>query len=194
MTGTPTDAVMLALAHIMKDSPPDVVLSGINRGANLAEDVTYSGTVSAAMEGALAGIPSIAMSQPEPPLILRAAQVGSASPPVTAADRECEQVIALARVAGELGGMHISHMRDEAAGLLTRQRGEGCRRGQQRDAGHAWRRHAARARRETVARAMDSSRQHHRARAGSAPLEPEFPARDARRRPLTRAPRRVFAS
>ena len=63
VTGTPTDAVMIALAHIMKDDPPDVVLSGINRGANLAEDVTYSGTVSAAMEGALAGVPSIALSQ-----------------------------------------------------------------------------------------------------------------------------------
>ena len=63
VTGTPTDAVMLALAHVMKDNPPDVVLSGINRGANLAEDVTYSGTVSAAMEGALAGVRSIALSQ-----------------------------------------------------------------------------------------------------------------------------------
>src|SRR3954466_7255488 len=63
VTGTPTDAVMMALAHIMKDSPPDLILSGINRGANLAEDVTYSGTVSAAMEGALAGVPSIALSQ-----------------------------------------------------------------------------------------------------------------------------------
>lgn len=63
VTGTPTDAVMLALAHLMKDSPPDVILSGINRGANLAEDVTYSGTVSAAMEGALAGVRSIALSQ-----------------------------------------------------------------------------------------------------------------------------------
>ena len=63
VTGTPTDAVMLALAHIMKDSPPDLILSGINRGANLAEDVTYSGTVSAAMEGALAGVRSIALSQ-----------------------------------------------------------------------------------------------------------------------------------
>lgn len=61
--GTPTDAVMMALAYIMKDSPPDLILSGINRGSNLAEDVTYSGTVSAAMEGALAGIPSIALSQ-----------------------------------------------------------------------------------------------------------------------------------
>ena len=63
VTGTPTDAVMLALSHIMKDAPPDVILSGINRGANLAEDVTYSGTVSAAMEGALAGVRSIALSQ-----------------------------------------------------------------------------------------------------------------------------------
>ncbi|MEJ7777821.1 MAG: 5'/3'-nucleotidase SurE [Sphingomicrobium sp.] len=63
VTGTPTDSVMLALAHIMKDSPPDLILSGINRGANLAEDVTYSGTVSAAMEGALAGVRSIALSQ-----------------------------------------------------------------------------------------------------------------------------------
>lgn len=63
VSGTPTDAVMLALAKIMKDTPPDLILSGVNRGANLAEDVTYSGTVSAAMEGALAGIRSIALSQ-----------------------------------------------------------------------------------------------------------------------------------
>src|SRR3982750_964229 len=62
-SATPTDAVMLSLAHIMKDSPPDLIMSGINRGANLAEDVTYSGTVSAAMEGALAGVRSIALSQ-----------------------------------------------------------------------------------------------------------------------------------
>ena len=63
VTGTPTDAVMMAIAHIMKDHRPDLILSGVNRGANLGEDVTYSGTVSAAMEGALAGIPSIALSQ-----------------------------------------------------------------------------------------------------------------------------------
>src|SRR3546814_11483271 len=54
---------MMAVAHVLKDNPPDLILSGVNRGANLAEDVTYSGTVSAAMEGALAGIPSIALSQ-----------------------------------------------------------------------------------------------------------------------------------
>jgi len=63
VTGTPTDAVMMALANIMVDGLPDLILSGVNRGANLAEDVTYSGTVSAAMEGALAGIRSIALSQ-----------------------------------------------------------------------------------------------------------------------------------
>ncbi|MBO9622904.1 MAG: 5'/3'-nucleotidase SurE [Sphingomonas sp.] len=61
--GTPTDCVMFALADAMKDGKPDLVLSGVNRGGNLAEDVSYSGTVSAAMEGALAGIRSIALSQ-----------------------------------------------------------------------------------------------------------------------------------
>lgn len=63
VTGTPTDSVMMAVSRLMQDSPPDLILSGVNRGANLGEDVTYSGTVSAAMEGALAGIPSIALSQ-----------------------------------------------------------------------------------------------------------------------------------
>jgi 5'-nucleotidase len=63
VAGTPTDSVMLALGVIMKDAKPDLILSGVNRGANLGDDVTYSGTVSAAMEGALAGVRSIAMSQ-----------------------------------------------------------------------------------------------------------------------------------
>ena len=63
VTGTPTDAVMVALAEIMKDAKPDLILSGVNRGANLGEDVSYSGTVAAAMEGALAGIRSVALSQ-----------------------------------------------------------------------------------------------------------------------------------
>src|ERR671920_2591881 len=63
VTGTPTDAVMMAVAHLMKETPPDLVLSGVNRGANLGEDVTHSGTVSSAMEGAMAGIPAIALSQ-----------------------------------------------------------------------------------------------------------------------------------
>ena len=62
VSGTPTDAVMMALRKVMP-SPPDVILSGVNRGANLGDDVTYSGTVSAAIEGTLAGIRSIALSQ-----------------------------------------------------------------------------------------------------------------------------------
>ena len=61
--GTPTDCVMIAIHQIMKDQKPDLVLSGINRGCNLAEDMTYSGTISAAMEGVLCGVPSIALSQ-----------------------------------------------------------------------------------------------------------------------------------
>ena len=61
--GTPTDAVMFALANVMRDAKPDLILSGVNRGANLGEDVFYSGTIGAAMEGALAGIRSIAISQ-----------------------------------------------------------------------------------------------------------------------------------
>jgi 5'-nucleotidase len=62
VTGTPTDAVTMALKRLMPE-PPDLILSGVNRGANLGDDVTYSGTVSAAFEGALAGIRSIALSQ-----------------------------------------------------------------------------------------------------------------------------------
>jgi 5'-nucleotidase len=62
VTGTPTDSVMMALRTVMPDAP-DLILSGVNRGANLGDDVTYSGTVSAAIEGALAGIRSIAFSQ-----------------------------------------------------------------------------------------------------------------------------------
>ncbi|MEM1131317.1 MAG: 5'/3'-nucleotidase SurE [Pseudomonadota bacterium] len=61
--GTPTDSVLMAVAKLMKDSTPDLILSGVNRGGNLAEDVSYSGTVSAAVEGTLAGVPSIALSQ-----------------------------------------------------------------------------------------------------------------------------------
>ena len=60
--GTPTDAVLLAVMEILKDKRPNLMLSGINRGSNLAEDVTYSGTVSAAMEATLLEIPSIAFS------------------------------------------------------------------------------------------------------------------------------------
>lgn len=62
ISGTPTDCVMIATKNLLKDRPPDLVLSGVNHGSNMAEDITYSGTVAAAMEAALLGIPAIAMS------------------------------------------------------------------------------------------------------------------------------------
>ncbi|MEN3793316.1 5'/3'-nucleotidase SurE [Fulvimarina sp. MAC3] len=62
LTGTPTDCVIMAARRLM-DSPPDLVLSGINVGQNVADDVTYSGTVAGAMEGTMLGVRSIAVSQ-----------------------------------------------------------------------------------------------------------------------------------
>jgi 5'-nucleotidase len=62
-TGTPTDCVMLAIRELMEGKGPDLVLSGVNRGANVAEDVTMSGTVAGAIEGMAMGTPSIALSQ-----------------------------------------------------------------------------------------------------------------------------------
>ena len=61
--GTPTDCIIFALDHLLKDKKPDLILSGINWGYNLAEDVFYSGTIAAAMEGADRGVLSIALSQ-----------------------------------------------------------------------------------------------------------------------------------
>ena len=63
ISGTPTDCVLLAMAELFKDEPPQLVLSGVNRGQNIADDVTYSGTIAGAMEGCTLGIPSIALSQ-----------------------------------------------------------------------------------------------------------------------------------
>src|SRR6266567_553763 len=61
--GTPTDCVIMGARHLMKDHPPDLVLSGVNRGRNAGEDVIYSGTVAGAVEGTILGIPSLALSQ-----------------------------------------------------------------------------------------------------------------------------------
>ena len=61
--GTPTDCVIMGVRSIMAERRPDLILSGVNRGQNVAEDVTYSGTIAAAMEGTLLGVPSIALSQ-----------------------------------------------------------------------------------------------------------------------------------
>jgi 5'-nucleotidase len=61
--GTPTDCVMLAIQDLVHGAKPDLVLSGVNRGQNLAEDVSMSGTVAGAIQGMVLGVPSIALSQ-----------------------------------------------------------------------------------------------------------------------------------
>ncbi len=82
--GTPTDCALLAVNHILKDRRPDLVLCGINGGANLGEDVTYSGTIAAAMEATLLGVPSIALSQ---------VNRGLGEPPFAIAERHGAEVI-----------------------------------------------------------------------------------------------------
>jgi 5'-nucleotidase len=62
VSGSPADCVYFATRHLLKDNRPDLVISGVNRGANLGHDIFYSGTVAAAREGALFGIPAIAIS------------------------------------------------------------------------------------------------------------------------------------
>src|ERR1700683_2347697 len=61
--GTPTDCVIMGARYVLDGKNPDLVLSGVNRGRNVGEDVIYSGTVAGALEGALLGIPSIALPQ-----------------------------------------------------------------------------------------------------------------------------------
>ena len=63
VNGTPSDCVVIALENVLQDKRPDILLSGINSGVNVAEDVTYSGTIAAAMEGVIRRVPSIAISQ-----------------------------------------------------------------------------------------------------------------------------------
>jgi 5'-nucleotidase len=63
LKGTPTDCVIMGVRKILLDHPPDLIISGVNSGQNIAEDVTYSGTIAGAMEGTLLGVPSIALSQ-----------------------------------------------------------------------------------------------------------------------------------
>ena len=60
--GTPTDCVIMGVRFLLRDTPPDLVLSGVNRGQNLADDITYSGTVAGAIQGTLLGVPSMALS------------------------------------------------------------------------------------------------------------------------------------
>lgn len=63
ISGTPTDCVLLGVQELLSDGRPDLVLSGVNRGQNMAEDVTFSGTIAGAMQGMQLGIPGIALSQ-----------------------------------------------------------------------------------------------------------------------------------
>jgi 5'-nucleotidase len=63
VAGTPADAVLLGVLEILKDHKPDLVLSGVNRGQNIAEDTSQSGTVAGAFEGMRLGVPSVAFSQ-----------------------------------------------------------------------------------------------------------------------------------
>ena len=60
--GSPADCVLAGLHEVLKDTPPDLILSGVNRGNNSAENTVYSGTIGAAMEAALAGIPAVALA------------------------------------------------------------------------------------------------------------------------------------
>ena len=61
--GTPTDSVLVGIHHALKGRKPDLVLSGVNRGSNMGEFISYSGTCSAAMEATIQGVPAIAFSQ-----------------------------------------------------------------------------------------------------------------------------------
>ena len=61
--GTPSDCIYLALHSMFENNKPDLVISGINKGSNMGEDITYSGTAAGAMEGVLQGVPAIAISQ-----------------------------------------------------------------------------------------------------------------------------------
>ena len=63
MRGTPTDCVIMGARHILGPTMPDIVLSGVNKGRNVAEDVVYSGTIAGALEGTILGLPSFALSQ-----------------------------------------------------------------------------------------------------------------------------------
>ncbi|MDB2523566.1 5'/3'-nucleotidase SurE [Alphaproteobacteria bacterium] len=89
VTGTPTDCVMVATRHVLRDNPPDLVLSGVNFGQNIAEDVSYSGTVAGAKEGTVFGIKSIAMSQ----AVMFTGEPGTWSPRFEVAEKHAPSLI-----------------------------------------------------------------------------------------------------
>ncbi len=89
VTGTPTDCVMVATRNVLRDNPPDLVLSGVNFGQNIAEDVSYSGTVAGAKEGTVFGIKSIAMSQ----AVLFTEEPGARMPRFEVAEKHAPAII-----------------------------------------------------------------------------------------------------
>ena len=97
VSGTPTDAVMMAVTRLMQDKKPDLVLSGVNNGQNIAEDVTFSGTIAAAFQGMTLGVPSIALSLS--PILTRERAMGDAGSPW----RDHHQTAARGRLAGRRG-------------------------------------------------------------------------------------------
>ena len=108
VNGTPTDCALLAINHILKNRRPDLVLSGVNGGANLGEDVTYSGTIAAAMEATLLGVPSIALSQ---------VNRGAGEPPFAIAERHAAEVIRrLVSVSWPLGVLMNVNFPDTSGG------------------------------------------------------------------------------
>ena len=113
--GTPGDCVYLAINHLFKDERPALVVSGINHGANLADDITYSGTVAAALEATMLGIPSVAVS-----LCGRGAQRNFA--PTAAFTRSLvEQVLAHPLPQGVLLNVNVPPESDGVRYRITRQ-------------------------------------------------------------------------
>ena len=111
--GTPTDCVNLAVLSVLKTRRPDVVVSGINFGPNLGDDVTYSGTVSAAFEGALLNIPSIAFSALVGPGFSfdRCAEFAArATAHILAGDRSPQVVLNVNFPVGEFAGVRITRL------------------------------------------------------------------------------------
>ena len=103
VTGTPTDSVILAMRDVMADAPPDLVLSGVNRGQNIAEDVTFSGTIAGALQGMQMGVPSIALSLAKG---LHPAPVNPASPKNAAGQNLFENPLRAGRLQWETALQH----------------------------------------------------------------------------------------
>jgi 5'-nucleotidase len=111
--GTPTDAVYLGMNHVLKGRWPDLLVSGINHGPNLGNDVHYSGTVAAAMEGALIGVPAIAVSLAAPPPhdFAEAARIAVALARALVASRPASPVLLNLNVpAGPVRGWRLANL------------------------------------------------------------------------------------